>query len=61
MFYVTTLNLARFLKDDPPIVREDGTDVQVLHVVDAWKHSNFLCQNYVLNDLSDTLSGVYTT
>lgn len=61
MFYMTTLNLVRFLKDDPPTVREDGTYVQVLHIVDAWKHSDFLCQNYVLNGLFDALSSVYTT
>ena len=48
MFYLTKLNLARFLKDDPFTVREDVTDAPVLHVVDAWKHSDFLYQNYVL-------------
>ena len=53
LFYLTTLNLARFLKEDPPIVREDEVDPQVFHAADAWKHSDFLCRNYVLNGLTD--------
>ena len=60
MFYLTTLNLARFLREDPPTIREDETDAQVVHAVDAWKHSDFLCRNYILNGLSDSLYSVYS-
>ena len=35
LFYLTTLNLARFLKEDPPTVREDETDAQTLLAVEA--------------------------
>ena len=42
LFYLTTLNLERFLKEDPPTIREDEDDVQILNAVKAWKHSNFL-------------------
>ena len=59
LFYLTTLNLARFLKEDPPSVREDKVDVQVFNVVEAWKHFDFLCQNYVLKGLLDELYNVY--
>ena len=61
LFYLTTLNLARFLKEDPPSVREDEVDAQAFHAVDAWKHSDFLCRNYVLNGLSDGLYNVYSS
>ena len=61
LFYLTTLNLARFLKEDPPIVREDEVDPQVFHAADAWKHSDFLCQNYILNGLTDSLYNVYSS
>ncbi|XP_076940279.1 uncharacterized protein LOC143609401 [Bidens hawaiensis] len=50
LFYLTTLNFARFLIESAPLATnaEGETDVQTLSVVDAWKHSEFLCQNYVL-------------
>ncbi|XP_076936451.1 uncharacterized protein LOC143603559 [Bidens hawaiensis] len=62
-FYLTTLNLARFLKESaPPATNAEGeTDVQALSAVDAWKHSEFLCCNYVLNNLMDSLYNVYVS
>ncbi|CAL5433067.1 unnamed protein product [Camellia sinensis] len=59
LFYLTTLNLARFLREDAPILKEDETDRQVVAAVDAWKHADFLCRNYVLNGLDNTLYNVY--
>ena len=58
-FYLTTLNLERFLIEDAPKVKEDERDILVINVVDAWKHSNFLCKNYVLNGLANSLYNVY--
>ena len=40
-------------------LKEDERDIQVISVVDAWKHSNFLCKNYVMNALTDSLYNVY--
>ena len=31
----------------------------LVNVVDAWKHSDFLCRNYVINELHDSLYNVY--
>ncbi|XP_062074498.1 uncharacterized protein LOC133778550 [Humulus lupulus] len=59
LFYLKTLNLARFLKEDPPFIGEDEIDVQTQQAIDACKHAEFLCRNYLLNGLSDTLYGVY--
>ncbi|CAL5433059.1 unnamed protein product [Camellia sinensis] len=59
LFYLTTLNLARFRCEDAPILKEDETDRQVVAAVDAWKHADFLCRNYVLNGLDNTLYNVY--
>ncbi|XP_074569769.1 uncharacterized protein LOC141826428 [Curcuma longa] len=53
-FYLTTLNLARFLTEEPPKHVEDAT------VVEAWNHSEFLCRNYILNGLADSLYAVYS-
>ena len=60
MFYLTTLNLARFLTEEAPKLKEDECDIQVISVVDAWKHSDFLCKNDVMNSLIDSLYNVYT-
>lgn len=59
LFYLTTLNLMRFLTGDAPTLKKDETDMQVMNVVDAWKHSDFLCKNYVMNGLHDFLYNVY--
>ena len=60
LFYLTTLNLAKFLREDAPVCSENEADRQVVAVVDAWKHSNFLCKNYILNGLDNTLYNVYS-
>ncbi|KAI3772078.1 hypothetical protein L6452_03252 [Arctium lappa] len=59
-FYLTTLNLAHYLTEDAPQVPEGQYDVQVVSAVEAWKHSDFLCRNYVLNGLVDALYNVYS-
>ena len=59
LFYLTTLNLARFLTEEAPRKPEGEVYVQTLTAIDAWKHSNFLCRNYVLNGLVDSLYNVY--
>ncbi|XXG42142.1 hypothetical protein AAC387_Pa01g2480 [Persea americana] len=43
LFYLTTLNLARFLPEESPASKEDETDKQVVATVEAWKHADFLC------------------
>ncbi|KAL0322321.1 UNVERIFIED_CONTAM: hypothetical protein Scaly_2528500 [Sesamum calycinum] len=61
LFYLTTLNLARFLSEEVPIVSEGETDTQKRAAIDAWGHGDFLCRNYILNGLSDTLYNVYSS
>ncbi|KAL2531340.1 zinc knuckle (CCHC-type) family protein [Abeliophyllum distichum] len=36
-------------------------DIQAVSAVEAWKHSDFLCWNYVMNSLTDSLYNVYST
>ncbi|GJY34361.1 retrovirus-related pol polyprotein from transposon TNT 1-94 [Tanacetum coccineum] len=59
-FYLTTLGLARFLKETMPQVEPhaEGQSSNA-QAVEAWKHSDFLCHNYVLNGLIDLLYNVY--
>ena len=62
-FYLTTLNLVPFLKENPPHVEPpaegQSSNQQVVQALEAWKHSDFLCHNYVLNGLVDSLYNVY--
>ncbi|KAJ0480322.1 hypothetical protein HanRHA438_Chr13g0589801 [Helianthus annuus] len=59
MFYLTTLSLARFLTESPPQIAKGASDAKSKSVVEAWKDSKYLCRNYVLNGLVDTLYNVY--
>ncbi|KAK3022457.1 hypothetical protein RJ639_046332 [Escallonia herrerae] len=59
LFYLTTLNLARFLQEDAPDLGENP-DRQTVAAMDAWKHSDFLCKNYILNGLDNALNNVYS-
>ena len=59
LFYLTTLNLARFLQEDAPALKENEIDKQVVVAMEAWKHADFLCRNYILNGLDNTLYNVY--
>ena len=58
MFYLTTLNLARFLTEDPP--KENEEDRDSLMAFKVWKILDYLCRNYVLNSLTDPLYNVYS-
>ncbi|KAK3034180.1 hypothetical protein RJ639_034320 [Escallonia herrerae] len=59
LFYLTTLNLARFLQEDA-LDLGDNPDRQTAAAVDAWKHSDFLCKNYILNGLDNALYNIYS-
>ncbi|XP_075650852.1 uncharacterized protein LOC142621481 [Castanea sativa] len=61
LFYLTTLNLAKFLHENSPKLKENETDRQVVVVVEAWEHADFLCKNYILNGLDNTLYNVYSS
>ncbi|XP_057488500.1 uncharacterized protein LOC130774470 [Actinidia eriantha] len=59
LFYLTTLSLARFFKEDALVVSEGETNREAITARDAWGHADFLCRNYVLNGLDNTLYNVY--
>ncbi|KAK0596722.1 hypothetical protein LWI29_018407 [Acer saccharum] len=57
LFYLTTLNLAKFLKEDAP---KPGTSKEEATAVDAWHHADYICKNHILNGLDDALYNVYS-
>ncbi|RVW11835.1 hypothetical protein CK203_085643 [Vitis vinifera] len=58
LFYLTTLNLVHVLKEECPKAPEQPTK-ETFNVIEAWKHLDFLCRNYILNGLVDSLYNVY--
>ena len=48
LFYLTTLNLARFLIEDVLKIKEDERHIQVISAIDDLKHSDFLCKKKCL-------------
>ena len=54
LFYLTTLNLAKFLYENAPNLKENEMDRQVVAAMEAWKHADFLCKNNILNGLDNT-------
>ncbi|VFQ66194.1 unnamed protein product [Cuscuta campestris] len=56
LFWLTTRNLARYLREDPPVVGENADEP----TVEAWIANNYTCLNLILNCLSDALYAVYS-
>ncbi|GJU09292.1 pol polyprotein [Tanacetum coccineum] len=45
--------------NDRNLCEGQSSNAQAVQAVEAWKHSDFLCHNYVLNGLIDPLYNVY--
>ncbi|XP_058219546.1 uncharacterized protein LOC131330068 [Rhododendron vialii] len=59
LFYLTTLNLAKWLVEEAPVIAEDDPDTQKRIDVARWKEHDYMCKNYILNALDDSLYSVY--
>ncbi|XP_021802755.1 uncharacterized protein LOC110746825 [Prunus avium] len=60
LFYLTTMNLANAVKEEVPVATENPVSKETLSAIDAWKHSEFCCRNYILNSLDDNLYDIYS-
>lgn len=60
LFYLTTLNLAQYLTSEGPELPVEG-DIsdEIIKASEAWTQNEFLCKNYILNALDDSLYDVY--
>ncbi|PHT54734.1 hypothetical protein CQW23_03220 [Capsicum baccatum] len=59
-FYLMTLCLQRFTIEEAPEVPEGTSEKERFMIVKAWKHSDFLCRNYILSGIQDDLYNVYS-
>ncbi|XP_019084335.1 PREDICTED: receptor-like protein 12 [Camelina sativa] len=60
LFYLTTLNLAQYVTSEAPELPVEG-DIsdEIIKASEAWTQNEFLCNNYILNALDDSLYDVY--
>ena len=58
-FYLTTLSLQKFIKEEVPNPNEQVPEKDRFLVIEASKHSDLLCRNYILSGLDDILYNVY--
>ena len=59
LFYLTTLQFAKFLKETPPGPVEGEPEATWKLRAEAWLQGDFLCKNYLLGGLDNTLYNVY--
>ncbi|KAM2441926.1 hypothetical protein PS1_023085 [Malus domestica] len=62
LIYLTTLNLSHVITSEAPKALEEGDiPAEILQAIEAWTHSEFLCRNYILNALDNSLYDVYSS
>ncbi|KAL6191534.1 hypothetical protein ACLB2K_037924 [Fragaria x ananassa] len=60
LFYLTRLNLEQCLTfEGPDLPIEGDIPDETMKVVEAWTQNEFLCKNYIMNALDDSLYDVY--
>uniref|UniRef100_A0A1U7VI37 Uncharacterized protein LOC104217448 n=1 Tax=Nicotiana sylvestris TaxID=4096 RepID=A0A1U7VI37_NICSY len=52
--------LAPFIKEDVHDLPDKTPENERFTVIETWKHYDFLCKNYILSDLEDSLYNVYS-
>ncbi|KAL9663720.1 hypothetical protein QQ045_019111 [Rhodiola kirilowii] len=54
-FNLRQIGLVRYLTEETPTISDEEDDPQVLMAFNTWKDDDYMCRNYVLNILCDTL------
>lgn len=57
MFYLTTLNLVRFVTEDKPV--ENEADPQSVAAIKDWSHGDYMCRHSILMSLDDSLYQIF--
>lgn len=58
LFYLATLSSTKFLTKEVPKLSDDEYDPTIVTIMDAQYHNNFICKNYILKGLDNTLDGM---
>ncbi|XP_055822156.1 uncharacterized protein LOC129890680 [Solanum dulcamara] len=57
---ITDINFKRFVKESVSKLDDSTPKVERIMIIEVWKHSDFLCNNYILNGLYGDLYNVYS-
>ncbi|XP_047952374.1 uncharacterized protein LOC125197908 [Salvia hispanica] len=61
LFYLTTLHVAKFLAENgPPAPSDQETRLEIMADYEAWRKGDYLCKNFTLSALDDSLYNVYS-
>ncbi|XP_070051234.1 uncharacterized protein [Nicotiana tomentosiformis] len=50
----------KFITEDVPVLPDETPENERFLVIESWKHSDFLCKNYILSGLEDNVYNVYS-
>jgi len=59
-YYLVSINMERYLKEDPPIVLQCTTDVYMVGGMDTWAQGEYCCKGLILNRLVNDLFDLYS-
>ncbi|CAD5318399.1 unnamed protein product [Arabidopsis thaliana] len=59
-YYLVSINMKRYLKEDPPIVLQCTTDVYTVGGMDTWAQGDYCCKGLILNRLVNDLFDLYS-
>lgn len=60
LFYLIILNLTKLLSKEAPEISDNKFNPFIVAIVDALNHWDFVCKNYILSELDNTLYDVYS-
>jgi len=61
LLYLIILNLAKFLFKAALKLSENEFHSIIMENIDAWNHNDFMCKNYSLDGLDNTLYNMYSS
>ena len=59
LFNFIILNLIKFLTENTLKLLNKESTIIIVEAINAWKYSNFMYKNYILNGLDNILYDVY--
>ncbi|XP_010445316.1 PREDICTED: uncharacterized protein LOC104727963 [Camelina sativa] len=59
-YYLASMNMERYLTEDPPTLPQGDTDVYVVGSMDSWAQGDYCCKGQILNRLVNDLYDLYS-
>ncbi|XP_010418973.1 PREDICTED: uncharacterized protein LOC104704615 [Camelina sativa] len=59
-YYLVSMNMERYLTEDPPTLPQGDIDVYVVGSMDSWAQGDYCCKGQILNRLVNDLYDLYS-